>query len=303
QQIRTRVGETAVRTWSGSFSASESETRLVSSAGFDASLQSTQVSWHVTFNGEIGDGFAARRLEPEAEFAARLARLGELAAWVDRPAPAMTAGTHPVILHPRVVEDYVLETLLHHLEGSTVAHGEGRFRRDEFGAGEPRLREDLGLRLDPLQPYRSGSYRFTSEGLPAARCTYIERGRLVQPLLDLKYAHRLGLAPTPLPAALDTLELSAAEIAGLPEALGAAAGGALVLAVLGVHTQDSASGRFSLAAPQVLRLGDDGRIAGRMRATISGSLFDVLSSDALRLVAFPGETTPGMLFPCRLDPK
>jgi PmbA protein len=78
--------------------------------------------------------------------------------------------------------------------------------------------------------------------------------------------------------------------------------GALVLAVLGVHTQDRASGDFSLSAPQVLRV-RGGKYVGRMRATISGNLFDLLRDDRLHLVRFPGEHSPGLLVSCRLDPK
>ena len=76
----------------------------------------------------------------------------------------------------------------------------------------------------------------------------------------------------------------------------------MVLSVLGVHTQDSASGDFSLSAPQTLVVGPDG-ITGRMRGTISGNLFELLSADSLRFVDVEGEHTPGLLFPCRLDPQ
>ena len=76
----------------------------------------------------------------------------------------------------------------------------------------------------------------------------------------------------------------------------------MVLSVLGVHTQDSASGDFSLSAPQALKL-EGGRYAGRLRGAISGNLFDVLRNEALRFVEFGDEPTPGMLFPCRFDPK
>jgi len=72
--------------------------------------------------------------------------------------------------------------------------------------------------------------------------------------------------------------------------------------VLGVHTQDFTSGDFSMSAPQTLALGDGGRFGGRLRATISGNLFAILRSPALRLVAFPGEHTPGILALCHLDP-
>ena len=149
-----------------------------------------------------------------------------------------------------MVEEYVLETLLSNLEGATVAHGDGHFRREQFGSEAPVLREDIGLRVDPLAPLRRGSYRFTVEGVPAAPCVFVEKGRLIQPVLDVKYARRLEMKPTPPPSAADTLYLEGSPPIEREEAMRRANGGALVLSVLGVHTQDKASGDFSLSAPQ-----------------------------------------------------
>ena len=78
--------------------------------------------------------------------------------------------------------------------------------------------------------------------------------------------------------------------------------GALVLSVLGVHTQDFTSGDFSLSAPQTLVIGPTG-LDGRLRATISGNVFELLRSPELALVRFPGEHTPGLLVHCRVDPS
>jgi PmbA protein len=77
--------------------------------------------------------------------------------------------------------------------------------------------------------------------------------------------------------------------------------GALVLSVLGVHTQDFTSGDFSLSAPQTLAIGDRAS-RDACRATISGNLFEIFRSPDLALVRFPGEHTPGLLCRCRLDP-
>jgi PmbA protein len=300
--VRRRIDSAEVRTWSGSFSASESEARLVTSAGLDATARGTSVGWHVSVNGEVGDGFGARRTESDRDFEQRLDRLMQTSAQLAEEATPMEAGRLPVILDPGVVEEYVLHTLMQNLGGSTVAHGEGHFRLEQFGSSEPVMREDLGLRVDPLADWKSGAYRFTREGVPAAPTTFIAGGRLTQPMLDLKYAKRLGLAPTPLPSSHDTLHFEGPEPISLAEACGIAAGGALILSVLGVHTQDSSNGDFSLSAPQALRLGPGG-YAGRLRATISGNLFSILTSDELRFVRFEGEHTPGLLFPCRLDPR
>jgi PmbA protein len=300
--VRRRVAEHGFRTWSGSFSASCGRSRVVSSAGLDASSEGTSAGWHVTFNGEIGDGFSARAAESDERFQARLDRLAATARMLEQPAEPPAPGIRPVILHPNVVENYVLGTLLSNLSGATVAHGEGHFRREQFGSDDPVLREDLGLRIDPLEPLKSGSYRYTSEGVPAAPCVFIERGRLVQPVLDLKYARRLGLEPTPLPSDSDTTHFGGPPPLAFDDALARAAGGAVVLSVLGVHTQDSASGDFSLSAPQAFLVGS-GALAGRLRGTISGNLFELLSSDDLHFVEFEGEHTPGLLFSCRLDPQ
>ncbi len=299
--LRGRLDTDTVRTWSGSLSAGEGFGWLMTSQGVDLSGKGTSTGWHVSVNGETGDGYSSRLPEDDDKFESRLERLLERAAELDRPAEPMDGGIHPVILHPGVVEEYVIGTLLSNLGGATVAHGEGHFRRDQFGSDEPVLRDDLTLRVDPLQPLKLGAYRYTTEGVPAAKCSYIENGRLIQPLVDLKYSRRLGLPPTPLPYSMDTLVFEGNDAMPVAEALETADGGALVLSVLGVHTQDSASGDFSLSAPQVLRIGSGG-YAGRLRATISGNLFELLAGSSLRFVDFHGETTPGLLVHTRLDP-
>lgn len=299
EAVRRRVRRHGFRTWSGSFSASAGESRLRTSAGLDVSSRGTSATWHVSLDGEIGDGLSSRAPEPAGEFEARLDRLVKLATLLRTPASTRPAGERPVLLHPHVVERYVLSTLVHNLSGSTIANDEGHFRRESFGAAEPALRPDLTLRLDPLAPLRGGSYRFTPEGVPAARCTFVERGRLLRPMTGLKYAKRLGVEPTPIAYSMDTLHLEAARVLPFEQALGAATGGVLVLSVLGVHTQDSASGDFSLSAPQSLRI-EDGGLDGRLRCTISGNLFRVLRDERLDLVRFEGEHTPGLLFPCRV---
>ncbi|HEX4823736.1 MAG TPA: metallopeptidase TldD-related protein [Candidatus Polarisedimenticolaceae bacterium] len=301
EAIRARLADHGLKTWSGSMQAAHGNTRLLTSAGLDVEAEGTSTSWSVSFDGEsVGAGKSGRRLEPFEEFALRLDRLVTLVLALRGTAPARPGGVVPVLFHPGVVEDYVLAVLLHNLDGEQVAHGTGAFTRAQFGSGFASLRPDLTLRTDPLVPFASGAYRFTREGVPAAPVTLIDRGRLATPMLDLKYARRLGLPPNAPPAAMDTLFFEGALAIDEPAALGAAAGGVLVLGVLGVHTQDFTSGDFSLSAPQSLAIGANG-FEGRLRGTVSGNLFELLRSDDLAFVRFPGETTPGLLVRCRFD--
>lgn len=297
--VREIVGRAGVRTWSGSFEAAESGARVLTSAGLDASAAGTSAGWHVSFDGELGDGFASRRLEPWGEFSARLDRLAAIVARLRRSAPAFTEGDRAAVLHPHVVESLVLGTLLRNLDGAVVAHGEGHFRREAFGSDLPVLREDIALRIDPLEPWKSGSYRFTREGVPAAPCLLVDRGRLVTPILDLKYARRLARRPTAIPYAYDTVHLEGSGGVPLPGALARAEDGVLVPSVLGVHTQDPTSGDFSLSAPQALVVAG-GDLGDRVRVTVSGNVFDSLRSDSLLFVEFPGESAPGLLFRCHV---
>jgi len=299
--IRERVARHGIRTWSGSIQAAHGTSRVVTSAGLDVSGRGTSAGWSATLDGELGAGHGARGLEPVHDLETRLDRLITFVLALRAPANPRDPGVVPVILHPDVVEDYVLGVLLHNLDGLQVAHGTGAFRFEQFGAQRPVLRDDLTLRTDPLVPLAAGAYRFSQEGLPAKACAFIENGRLKTPLLDLKYARRLGLAPTSGPSAMDTLFLEGPRAISYDDALASAVHGALVLSVLGVHTQDFTSGDFSLSAPQTLAVGPKG-LAGRLRATISGNVFELLRSPELTLVGFPGEHTPGLLVRCRLDP-
>lgn len=301
EAIRARVAAAGLRTWSGSFHASEGEARVVTSKGLDVAVVATAAAWHVTFDGEWGCGHSARAFDAHEDFEARLDRAVPEVLALRRDAPPRPGGIVPVLLHPDVVEEYVFGALLHNLDGSEVAHGTGAFRREQFGANAPVMREDVALVLDPLVPLAAGASRFTGEGVPARRTDLVRGGRLLTPFADLKYARRLGIPPVPHPAAMDALLLEAGPAIDLPEALARADGGIYVLGVLGVHTQDLSSGEFSLSAPQGLAI-EGGRPDGRRRATIAGNLFEILRSPALVLVRVPGEHSPGLLAPCRVHP-
>ena len=296
-EIRQRVAEAGFGTWSGAFSSTSSLSRVVTSAGVDVGDEATAFAWHVSFEGELSDGHVARAPEDPAAFSARLERAAQLVRHLTGPGAVPPSGDVPVLLHPNVVEEYVLSTLLDNLDGAAVAHGESAFRLEQFGSGVPVLREDVRLSVDPLQPLRAGAYRVSGEGIPARPAAYVEGGRLVTPVLDLKYSRRLALPPTPFPSAMDTVHFAGGYAAGVAEALQRSA--LLVLHVLGVHTQDPVSGDFSLSAPQSLRV-DDGTIQGRVRATISGNLFEILRREDTTFVTFEGEATPGLLIRCHV---
>lgn len=296
--VRRCTAEGGFRTWSGSISAGYAEARLRTSSGVDFAGRGTSFGWYVGFDGVLGTGWSGRSPDAFDAFERRVEVLADRATALREPASAPAGGVVPVLLDPSVVEAFVIPATLHHFQGATVANGEGRFGREHFARRDAVFRDDLSVRVDPLLPLRAGSYRFTLEGVPAAPCTYLDRGCLVTPILDFKYARRLGREPTPVPHGTDALFLECDTV--VDEAAGRDAAAVWIFSVLGVHTQDFSSGDFSLSAPQGLRLGD-GEFRGRLGGTISGNLFEVLRSPAMRFVRFEGEHTPGILAPIRFD--
>jgi hypothetical protein len=112
------------------------------------------------------------------------------------------------------------------------------------------------------------------------------------------HAPRLGRTPTAIPSAMDTIFLEGRASIGYDDALALAAGGALVLSVLGVHTQDFTSGDFSLSAPQTLGRSPRGEATMPRKITL---LMTLLSATvALMLVgtgnwgAIAGTATPNV---------
>ena len=96
-------------------------------------------------------------------------------------------------------------------------------------------------------------------------------------MLSLKYAKKLGMAPTPVPIAgghglvidLPHRENFESFLGELKECL-------IVYSVLGLHTQDYSAGKFSLAADQSL-LVKKGQIQGKVETVIAGDFWQVLA--------------------------
>lgn len=299
--IREEVARRGFGTYSGHLHAGESEQRLRSSEGLEARSLGCLWGYSVHFEGEFGDSLVRRRLVPLEECAERIAVSADLVERLRGSEEDEPSGTLPVLFHPRLVESLVSAYLLGNLSGRAVFHGQSAFRQEQFERKERLFRPDLRLGIDPTRSWSVGSYRFTSEGVPASPTDFVREGRLLSPLLDRKYAHRLGRTPTPLPSAADTLFLEGPPRLSFEEALARAGRGLYVLSLLGLHTQDTTRGDFSLSAPQALAI-RGGVLGGRFKAVLSGDLLAGLAGPDLLLVEVPHFELPGLLLPCRVHP-
>lgn len=283
------------KTWSGSVSASATSRGVVTSRGLDIRGASTHASYSFWYEGLTGDVHGSRSPIPHGEAAQRLDRACDLVQRLGSPVGGFEGGRMAVLLHPKVAESFLSAFLLSNIHGDRIHHGQSAFRIAQFGSEERVFAPTLSLRLEPTVPMDTGSYRFTTEGVPARALSYVEDGRLVEPILDLKYARRLGRGPVPGPLSSDSMRLTGGRAMSEAEALAAAGRGVLVLSVLGLHTQDSTRGDFSISAPQTLAI-RGGALGGAVKAVLTGNFFEALRDPNLGLVAFEGFRMPGLLF-------
>jgi len=73
----------------------------------------------------------------------------------------------------------------------------------------------------------------------------------------------------------------------------------LVYSLLGMHTQDGTSGRYSVGAPKSLVI-EGGELKGKVKATIVGSFFDNLTDPRTRFGWDPYEDNPALEIHCEV---
>jgi len=288
-----------VETLNGGVTANVSESFVRTSRGLDLRVEGSIFSYAASFDGVIGDGFRRRSVVDEAEVITNIERVAEYLQRLRTPAVEPQPGMFSVMLHPNVAYSFFDFFVWGNMGGAAVFHGQSAWRREDFVNHAQVMRDDLTVRIEPWKHLGPGSFGWTAEGLPSQPQIYIDHGRLVTPSLDLKFARRLDLPPVTPPSNRHSVEFSARIDEPLEQALAGIDNGVLVLSVLGLHTQDRSSGNYSVSAPQAL-LVRDGETQGRVKVTLSGNFFDHLRDDALSLVRFPGQESPGFCFPVRV---
>lgn len=284
---------------SGSAGASAVRTLMRSSGGHDFATDETSYFTMLSLDSRYSDEWAGRRFVEPAELDQLVASTTERHTQLGREARGWLApGTMDVVLEPGVVEGLFGHYMLSNLSGSNVASGQSAFAPGDFGSRRV-ARSDVSLYIDPLRHMHPGSYRSTREGVAAARLALVKEGVLASPMLDVKYANRLGLKPTPLAAGTASLVLDAPMTSEKEITLGESA--LLVCEVLGIHTQDAASGNFSLTASQSLEVSAAGEVGGKVKAVISGNFFAVLADPATRFARVEGKDLPMMRVRCQVS--
>lgn len=296
-QLQALAAQYQAKTLNGGVNASVGESWLRTSQGLALGTSSTAFAYSASFDGQVGEGMSQRTVAALADIRTQIALAGAYLEPLRTPVPdGGSNGQRLVVLHPDVAYSLFSYYVWGNLGGSAIFHGQSPFTADDFRTQRRVFRPDLTVTVEPWEPLSPGAFRYTSEGVPSAPTTYIDQGRLVQPVLDLKYARRLKLPISTPPGGEHSVVLRAAGEADWATLQPQLADAILVLGVLGLHTQDRTSGNYSLSTSQALLM-RNGRAAGRIKATLNGNLFEHLRDDRLQFVRFPGQHSPGFALP------
>jgi PmbA protein len=290
------AGRYDVKTLNGGTGAGMSASWIRTSRGLNLHNRGTSFSYSASFDGMIGEGGSQRTVVDQPTIVAQIEHAGHYLQQLRHTVDDAASGAYTIVLHPDVAYSLFDFFVWGNMGGAAIYHGQSPWTREDFLAQKQVLRADLEVRVEPWVSLGPSSFGWTGEGVPSAPTTYIDQGRLVSPVLDLKYARRLDLPIRTPPGGERSIHFGARAFADASTLQREVRNGVLVLSVLGLHTQDRSSGNYSLSAPQALLI-RDGEIQGRVKATLSGNFLDHLRDDALQLVRFADQHSPGFAYP------
>ena len=294
-QVRGRLGAAGLNRLQADCDASRGWRQVYSSSGLRVCYAATSCSFGASAEELYWRSYGKRRLPLAAELEELLEDVATVTP-VLRETVEPPEGEIPVLLSPGVAMGLLGTFLVSNLQGATILAGRSAYTLGDFHAGRQVARPDLHLAVDSLLDLEGAASPISAQGLPGGRAVLIEGGRLARPTVDLKYSRRSGFPPTPVPAGSPSfLYWSDRPPAALAAIQSGILAGLRIHSVLGLHTNDSTSGRYSLVAPQaqVLRAG---RLQGRAKVALRGSLFEHLLDERTALVSFPWGRNPGLLF-------
>ena len=289
-----RLLEDGLNKIDGKFKCFQVRRHLMNSAGFKLEYDQTPLEFFFEGNDSYGEGYQEKKWPDPAEVERIISNTGTITKLLARDYQTSLSGPIKLLMPPGTADSFLNHFLMTNLSGSLTVNNQSRFSLSDFQNGLQVLHPKLSLSINNLMPWRAFSYPCTAEGVPGGAIDLIAKGRLQTPIFNLKYAKKAGMAPTPLPLGGRGFFLTSTEaIPAWDDLVKGTERGLIVYSVLGLHTQDASSGRFSLTADQCL-LVEQGEIKGKVKAVINGDFLGALAAEETELAKVVGEDNPGV---------
>lgn len=259
------------KTVKGVVKAGYGHATVMNSKGLSAEWEETGIITTAEVNDKIGDTYNKRKIPEERDLKKIIEELDRYMSHSQKLVQ-IKSGKMPLIIVPEVLGEFLGQFLIENLQGSIVANNQSLYSIEDFKTKKQVFDERINLVIDGLKEYLPATQPCSGEGVPSTKQHIITDGRLITPILDLKYAKKVGMSPT----STGTLGMEIREKILYDEMIKGMDYGLIVYGVLGMHTQTSKEGDYSLTIGEGL-LVKNGKIKGAIKdITIAGNFFDAL---------------------------
>jgi len=269
------------RTVQGEVNAKHLYVVMMNSEGLNLEWEETDIGTYAEVNSICGDGYHKRKM-PEKKDLKRIIK--EIDGYMIHSKKVLPVKQKkmPVIITPAILGQLMGHFIQSNLEGQVVANNQSPFSVEDFKTKKQVFDERINLVIDGLKDYSSTTQPCSFEGVPSTKQHVIANGRLITPLVDLKYAKKIGIPPT----SIRDFGLDIQKLIPYSEMVKGIKYGLIVYEVLGMHTQDPKAGEYGLKVDQGLLI-ENGKIKGKVqKATINGNLFKDLKDQKTEFVDY-----------------
>lgn len=281
------------KTTQGEVKAEYRHVTIMNSKGLNVEWEETSMKTSAYANYTHGNEYVERRRVKKKDLWKIIKEIDRYMVH-DKKIVNVWKGRMPIILVPGTVDAFLEQYLLSNggnLQGDRVAHNQSLYNIEDFKKKKQVFDERINLVVDSLKDYSPGTQPCTGEGVPSTKQYVVADGRLITPILDLKYAKKIGMPPTALgkrisPTTSGTIYLDVKEDRSYSKMVEELEYGLIVFSVLGMHTQNSKEGKYSLTIGQGL-LVEDGKIKGSIKnTTIKGNFLEALRNKETKFAKY-----------------
>jgi PmbA protein len=259
----------------------------------DLELSESEVSYKggYEYNGKLDYSYATRtydKLMPKVT--ASLPLIAEYAKGLEEEIITTEETRLPVF----VVDGTTLidNFLLDHMVGMSIVSHSSRFKKEDFDNHLAVAHPGLTLQFDQTIDLLETSFGFSQQGVTSQKFTLLDKGKLVEPMCDLRASQRLGYAPR---VDVTTDEAIFTDLPTFDELSKSTGTFLLAFSLLGIHTQNTMLGSYSLPCPECLFF-KDGKLVGPVKPVITGNFFDVLKDPTTQFVSTTLSQAPMLFF-------
>lgn len=266
----------------GEIEAKYGTSRIINSNGVDITSEGTKYSSYVSLNDRIGYAESTRTLQDTRTMQDYSNHYTEIALALESKPANLVSGKYPVLFSSNTGWSILGAYLRSNLSGFNLDAGQSRFTLDDLKSRKQIAHDGFSLSYNQLIDMDPYSFKFDGEGVAAQKFELIKSGKLVDPICDLKSAHKLGYTPR----SLGGLKTNLVETVEYNEFAKDKSTFLLVFGLLGLHSVNNVTGDFSLPSDNIL-LVQEGKIVGPVNAIFSGNFFEILMHPSTGFVSAP----------------